>query len=89
MRRRRPVLVDDLIIWGFLLSLIGILGAGCFELVKIITLVPGAFDSAPGLFRNPMRAADNDYPPSRFFPPRLSDAQRAQYEQMRALQENQ
>jgi hypothetical protein len=82
-KRRRQYLTDILLVWGFLLSFVGLLAAGCFEAFKIVAVIPAAFDSSPAAFRNPMGASEDDYQPNR----RMTSRERAQYEKRVAQQE--
>ena len=50
-----------LLVWGFVLSFAGLMGAGIFEAIKIVALVPAAFESAPAVWRNPMWASEDNY----------------------------
>jgi hypothetical protein len=67
-----------LLVWGFVLSFAGLIGAGCFEAYKIVSVLPAAFESSPALLRSPMRAWEEEYRPN---PPgrrRMTPQQRAQ-----------
>ncbi|HEY3862084.1 MAG TPA: hypothetical protein VGO59_09370 [Verrucomicrobiae bacterium] len=64
-RRQRESLSDILIVWGFLLSFIALLGAGCFEAWKVVSVIPAAFQSSTAVMRNPMWASSDDSGPSR------------------------
>ncbi len=78
--RRRQSLADTLLVWGFLLSFFGLFGAGCYEAFKIVAVLPGTFESAPAVWRNPMPASDDDYQPNQPGKPRMTARERAQYE---------
>jgi len=69
------------------LSLAGLFGAACFEAFKIVAVIPAAFESAPALWRNPMTASDDDYPPNLSGRPRMTARQRAQDDARAAEQE--
>jgi hypothetical protein len=53
-----------IVVWGFILSLAGLFSVGCFEAFKIVSVVPGAFVSAPAILHNPMSGARNDHRPN-------------------------
>jgi len=86
--RRRQSLADTLLVWGFLLSFLGLFGAGCFEAFKIVAVLPGAFESVPNIRNNPMMASDDDYAlPNQSGPIKLTAQQRAQLAQRAAQQQ--
>jgi hypothetical protein len=68
-------------VWGFVLSFVGLLGAGCFEAFKLVALVPGAFESSPAAWRNPMGTSEDDYQANQSGGRRMTARERAQYEQ--------
>jgi hypothetical protein len=80
-RPRRQSLADIVLVWGFVLSFIGLFGAACFEAYKVVAVIPAAFDSSPAVWRNPMSASEDasqqSYPGGR----RMTPRQRAQYDQ--------
>ena len=80
-RRRQQSLADMLLVWGFVLSFAGLLGAGCFEAFKIVAVIPAAFESSPALWRNPMGASEDDYQPSRSGRRRMTPQQRAEQQE--------
>jgi len=86
-QRRRQSLADTLLVWGFVLSFAGLLGAGCFEAFKIVAIIPAAFESSPAVFRNPMRASEDDYQGNQFSRRRMTARQRAQFEERAEQQE--
>jgi hypothetical protein len=63
-KRGQQSLADTLLVWGFVASFVGLLGAGCFEAYKIVAAIPAVFESAPAIWRNPMRASDYDEQPN-------------------------
>lgn len=75
-RRRRQSLGDTLLVWGFVLSFAGLMGAGCFEAIKLVSLVPAAFESSPGVLRNPMWASEEEFQPNQFGRGRMTPQQR-------------
>lgn len=85
-KRRRQSLEETLIIWGFVASMAGLLAAGCYEVFKIVSVVPSAFDSAPSLMRNPLAGSDDDDRPSQPGAPRMTARQRAENEARAAQQ---
>jgi hypothetical protein len=86
-RQQRESLVETLMVWGFVLSLAGLLGLGCFEACKILSVIPAAFESSPPSFRNPMWASDDDARPSQFGRGRMTPRERAQDRDRAAQQE--
>jgi hypothetical protein len=86
-KRRRQSLTDLLLVWGFVLSFVGLLGAGCYEAFKLVALVPGAFETSPAAWRGPMGGSEDDYPPDQSGGRRMTARERAQYEQ-RAQQQD-
>ena len=80
-QRRRQSLADMLLVWGFVLSFAGLLGAGFFEACKIVSVLPAAFESSPVLLRSPMRAWEEDYRPNPPGQRRMTPQQRAQYDE--------
>ena len=59
MQRRRKSWSDVVLVWGFLLSFAGLFGVACFEALKIVSVVPAAFEGRAE-FRKPMMGADDD-----------------------------
>jgi hypothetical protein len=86
-QRRQLSLTDMLLVWGFLLSFFGLLGAGLFEAYKIVAVIPAAFDSAPAVLRNPMGGSEEDYQPNPSGRSRMTAQQRRQYEERAERQE--
>ena len=80
-RRQRLSLAEALLVWGFVLSFVGLLGAGCFEAYKIVAVIPAAFESSPAILRNPMNASADYYQPDRSARRRLTPQQRAELEE--------
>jgi hypothetical protein len=70
-----------LLVWGFLLSFFGLCGAGCYEALKIVAVIPAAFESSPAVWRNPMTASEDDYPPNHPGWRGMTAQQRKQYEE--------
>jgi hypothetical protein len=70
-----------LLVWGFLLSFLGLVGAGCYEAFKIVAVIPSAFESAPAVLRNPMGGSDVDAPPNHSGWRGMTAQQRKQYEE--------
>jgi len=70
-----------LLVWAFLLSFAGLCGAGLFEALKIVAVIPGAFESAPSVLRNPMGGPDADAPPNHSGWRGMTAQQRKQYEE--------
>ena len=64
-QRRRLSLTDMLVVWGFLLSFLGLCVAGCYEAFKIVAVIPSAFESSSAVWRNPMGASQDEYTPNR------------------------
>jgi len=86
-QRRRLSLTDMLLVWGFLLSFFGLLGAGLFEAFKIVAVIPAAFESAPAVWRNPMGESQDDFPPNLRGGKGMTAQQRRQYEERAGRQE--
>jgi hypothetical protein len=86
-QRRRQSLTDMLLVWGFVLSFLGLCGAGCFEAFKIVAVIPAAFESSPVVWRNPMRGSENDYQPNQPGWRGMTARQRAQYGERAGQQE--
>ena len=86
-RQRRQSLTDILLVWGFVLSFVGLLAAGCFEAFKIVAVIPAAFESSPVVWRNPMGASEDDYRPIQSGRGRMTSKERAQYEERARQQE--
>ena len=86
-RRQRFSLADTLLVGGFVLSLVALMGAGCFEAWKIVSLLPAAFESAPSYRSLPMGASDDDSRPNQFGSRRMTPRQRAQERQRAEQQE--
>jgi len=86
-RRRRQSLTDMLLVWGFVLSFLGLCGAGCFEAYKIVAVIPAAFESTPAVLRNPMRGSEDYYQPNQPGRRGMTAQQRAQYEERAGRQE--
>ena len=84
-QRQRQSLADTLIIWGFVLTLVGIMGVGFYEACKIMAVIPAAFESSPGVWRSPMRYSDDDNRPDQTGRRKLTTRERAQ-ERQRAEQ---
>jgi hypothetical protein len=85
--RQRESLLDTLLIWGFVLSFVGLMGAGFFEACKIFSALPAAFESSPAALRNPMRASDDDARPNLYGRGRMTPGERAR-ERERAGQQD-
>ena len=86
-RRQSLSLTDMLLVWGFVLSFLGLFGAGCFEAIKIVAVIPAAFESSPAVWRNPMRGSEEDYQPNQPGRRGMTARQRAQYEERAERQE--
>jgi hypothetical protein len=86
-RQRRPSLTDILLVWGFVLSFAGLLGAGCFEAYKIVAVIPAAFESSPAVWRNPMGASEDDHQANQSGGRRMTSRERGQYEERAEQQE--
>jgi hypothetical protein len=80
-RRQKQSLADLLVVWGFVFSLLSLMGAGCFEAYKIVAAIPAAFESSSGMWDNPMNASDQDYQQSRSGRRRMTPRQRADQEE--------
>jgi hypothetical protein len=80
-RRRRQSLADLLLVWGFVASFAGLMGAGCYEAYKIVAVLPAAFESSPAVWRNPIRASEDDYQLNQLGRRRMTRQQRAQYDE--------
>jgi len=78
-RRRRQSLADLLLVWGFVGAFAGLMGAGCFEAYKIVAVLPAAFESTSTVWRNPMRASDEEYEMNQDRRTRMTPQERAQY----------
>ena len=65
-----------LVVWGFLLSFLGLCVAGCYEAFKIVAVIPSAFESSSAVWRNPM---GDEYPPNRPGARGMTAQQRRQY----------
>jgi hypothetical protein len=87
-RQRLQSYAEMLLVWGFVLSFVALLGAGCFEACKIVTVIPGAFESSPAVWRNPMRASDGDYQANQSEQRRMTSRERAQYEEQQEREGN-
>ncbi|MGD0813664.1 MAG: hypothetical protein ABSA83_08685 [Verrucomicrobiota bacterium] len=74
-------MTDTLVVWGFLLSFLGLCGAGCYEAFKIVAVLPSAFESSSAVWRNPMGASENEYPANPSGGRRMTAQQRAQDEE--------
>jgi hypothetical protein len=85
-RRQRESLADILIIWGFVLTLVGLMGAGFYEACKIVAVIPAAFESSPSLRQIPMWGGDEDNRPNQTGRGRMTPRERAQ-ERQRAEQQ--
>jgi hypothetical protein len=70
-----------LLVWGFLLSFLGLCGAGFYEAFKIVAVIPAAFESSPAVWRNPMRGSEDDYRPNQPGRRGMTAQERAQYEE--------
>jgi hypothetical protein len=87
--QRRQSWEDILLVWGFVLSFAAMLVAGGFEAVKLVKLVPGAFESSPGALQNPMRASEDGYQMNGSGQRRMTAQERAKYEQWSERSERQ
>jgi hypothetical protein len=76
-----------LLVWGFVLSFFGLLGAGCYEAFKVLAVIPSAFAERPAAWRNPMMISDSDDRPQQFGRTQLTARERAQNAQRAAQQE--
>jgi len=79
--RRRNALKDDLVVWGFMLSVVGLMGIACVMMFKYVALVPGAFDTSASVWRNPMDRSGDDYPPSASLRRRMTPRERYEFEE--------
>jgi hypothetical protein len=86
-RQQRQSLADILMVWGFVLSFVGLIGAACFEAYKIVAVIPAAFESSPVVWRNPMGASQDDYQANQSGQRRMTSKERAQYEERAGQQE--
>ena len=84
-RQQRETLTDRLIIWGFVLTLVGIMGVGFYEACKIVAVIPAAFESSSAVWRSPLRSSDDDNRPNQTGRGRMTPRERAQ-ERQRAEQ---
>jgi hypothetical protein len=76
-----------LLVWGFLLSFLGLCGAGCYEAFKIVAVIPSAFESSSAVWRNPMAESEDSFPPNSAGWKGMTARQRAQYEERAERQE--
>ena len=79
--------MDIFLVWGFVLSFLGLCGAACFEAIKIVKVIPAAFESSPAVLRNPMMRSEDDLPPNRSGWKGMTAPQRKQYEERARRQE--
>jgi len=75
-----------LLLWGFVLSLVALMGAGCFEAWKIVSVIPAAFESSPEAWRIPMLYSGEDSRPNQTGRGRMTPRERA-LERQRAEQQ--
>jgi len=62
-RQQRQSLADTILVWGFVLFLAGLFGAGGFEAWKILSVIPAAFESASDM-RSPVWPSQQDDRPN-------------------------
>jgi hypothetical protein len=77
-RRQKESLADMIVIWGFVLSFAGLLGAGCFEAYKIVSVIPAAFATSSSSWSNPMNGSYGGYEPDQSGGRRMTPRERAQ-----------
>jgi hypothetical protein len=86
-KRRKQSWADILLVWGFVLSFAAVLVAGGFEAYKILAVIPAAFGSSSGVWRNPMAASQDDYQPVQPGRRKMTSRNRAQFEDRGEQQE--
>ena len=78
---RRNALKDDLAVWGFMLSFVGLMVLMCVLVFKYVALVPSAFDASAFSWSNPLVRSGDDNQPSASQLRKMTPRERYQYEE--------
>ena len=79
--RRKKALIDDLVVWGVMLSLAGLMALACVMVFKYVAMIPGAFEASTTTWSNPMDRSDDDNGPAASGRQRMTPRERYQSEE--------